>query len=72
MCVVKLAMCDAIVTCGICCCAWLKCVAGKGCRIHRRCERREAERRLHHVWLLMPGWMVMLAEIKAALSAAFF
>jgi hypothetical protein len=72
ICVAKLEMYDVMVTCGAWRCAWLTCVAGKGCRTHRWCDRREAECRLHHVWLLMPGWIVMLAERKAARSAAFF
>jgi hypothetical protein len=72
ICVAKLATCDVIVTCGTRRCAWLTCVAGKCCRTRRQCDRREAERLLHHVWLWMPGWMVMLAERKSALSAEFF
>jgi hypothetical protein len=48
------------------------CVAGSDCRTRRRCDQRVAERRLNHVWLLMPGWMVMLVDKKAARSAADF
>jgi hypothetical protein len=69
ICVAKLAMCDVIVTCGAWRCAWLTCVIGKSCRICRWCDRREAERRLHHVWIFMPGWMVMLAERGSSVSS---
>jgi hypothetical protein len=68
----KLATWEVIVMWGTRGCKWLTCVAGNGYRTRRWCDWREAERRLNHVWLLMPGWMVMLADKKAARSAESF
>jgi hypothetical protein len=72
ICTAKLATWEVIVMWGTRGCKWLTCVAGSGCRTWRWCDRREAERRLNRVWLLMPGWMVMLADRKAARSAEAF
>jgi hypothetical protein len=55
ICVAKLATCEVTVTCGTWRYAWLTCVAGKCWRMRRRCDRRDTERLLHHVRLLMPG-----------------
>jgi hypothetical protein len=45
----------------ILCASWV--FQGKNlCRTWRWCDRREAERRLNHVCLLMPGWMLMLED----------
>jgi hypothetical protein len=72
ICVAKLATWDVMVAWGTRCSKLLTCVAGRGCRTRRQCDRREAERRLHHVWILMPGWMVILADRNAAPSAEAF